>query len=183
MHAYLLVEAIAKFFEAELADLRPLDKTNGERALSVYRFNLPTPAGARMYAAEFEEAADYEGMMPALVVSPISFDDKIIGDREAVFTVSLLAGVYSTEASNTHGPWSVVNILERARLLLQTRRYIDRYELVAPLSWQLFDETTRPLWFGELMTQWRVVEIPQFASPDGDASNWLGDHIIRGDSV
>ncbi len=71
----------------------------------------------------------------------------------------------------------MLNILERVRLELLTDRLVDgKYEIVEPLSWQLYDESYKPLWFGEMTTQWRIINPFRV-----DASDWKGDFLKVGE--
>ena len=177
MHAAFAVEAIARYLEENLVDLRPNGDDGSEREITVYRFNLPDPAPAQMTGVETDTADTYEGMMPAIVVSPISYEDKALEDGSSILTISIMAGAFSRDPKNVHGPWAVVNMLERIRRLLLTYRLVDEmYEIVDPLSWQLYDESYKPLWFGELTTQWRILNPIRI-----DADDWKGDFLKEGD--
>ncbi len=92
MHATLITEAIAKYLEEHLVDLVPEGKDGREQHVTVYRYNLPDPAPAKMAGSEETSADSYEGMMPAVVVSPISYEDKALEDGSSVLTVSITAG-------------------------------------------------------------------------------------------
>lgn len=169
-----IVERISRFFEERLGELRPLDSEGKERKISIYRYNLPSPAPTKMAADGDPQPDEYEGMMPAVVVAPVSFEDKAFEDGASLMTVSIMACAYADDAGNVNGPRSILNVLERIRRLLLTYRVIDQVcEIQEPLSWQLYDETTKPLWFGETLTQWRVVV------PDRmDEEDWRGDLIV-----
>jgi hypothetical protein len=117
------------------------------------------------------EPDSYEGMMPAVIVAPLSFEDKAFEDGTSLLAVSIMAGVFSR--SHIDGPWAVLNILERVRRLLLANRVIEgACEVQEPLSWQMYDDATRPLWFGEMVTQWRIA-VPGRIDPE----DWRGDLI------
>lgn len=183
MHVASAVEGIARYLEEGLVDLRPDDQDEQQRRITVYRYCLPEPAGAQMADAEEMTPDSYEGMMPSVVVSPLSWEDKAINDCEAMLTISIFAGVFSRDAKNEDGPMAVIDILERTKNLLMQRRSVDCWELEDPVSWQLFDETTRPLWFGELMTHWRLFAPPIALTPTQAAADHRGDIIKRGDVI
>lgn len=184
MHPASAIQEIAEFLEGALADLRPDDRDDAPRSITVYKYCLPEPAEAQMASAEEILPDSYEGMMPAVVVSPISWEDRAINDSEAMLTVSIFAGVFSRDTKNEEGPWAVLNILERTKDLLIQQRYLGGWELEDPASWQLFDETTRPLWFGELTTHWRLFAPPLTLSPSqAAAADFRGDTIKRGDVI
>lgn len=183
MHPANAIQEIARFLEGALADLRPDDGDDAPRRITIYKYCLPEPAEAQMASAEEILPDSYEGMMPAVVVSPISWEDRAINDCEAVLTISILAGVFSRDAKNEDGPWSVLNILERTKDLLMRQRYLGCWALEDPTSWQLYDETTRPLWFGEMITHWRLFAPPIALSPSQAAADFRGDTIKRGDVI
>lgn len=172
------VEAICRFLERELVNLRPDGDEGTERVITIYPYNLPEPASTQM-AQHVEEGAtpdSYEGMMPAVVVAPVSYEDKVLEDDSSLLAVSLMVGVFSKDRENRYGPWAVMNILERIRRLLLTHRILeDACEVQEPLSWQLYDETTKPIWLGEMITQWRIM-VPDRV----DSDDWRGDFVFKG---
>ena len=172
----MTIKAICRFFEGRLSTLRPDGDKGAERKISIYRYNLPDPSSTQM-TQNIGSAAmpdSYEGMMPALVVSPVSYEDKAFEDGTSLLCVSLLAGVFSRDPMNVDGPCAILNILEHIRRILLTHRVLeDLYEVQEPLSWQLFDEGTKPLWFGEMITQWRI-GAPKRVWMDND---WRGDEF------
>jgi hypothetical protein len=169
----LTIEAISRFLEEGLSNIRPDGDAGTEREITVYRCNLPDPSPAIMAQNAAPGAESYEGMMPAVIVTPISFEDKAFEDGTALMSVSLMVGVHSKDVMNTRGPWAVMNILERIRRLLLTHRVLEgSCEVREPISWNLFNEDTKPLWFGEMMTQWRV-----FAPNRIDSEDWRGDFL------
>lgn len=122
---------------------------------------------------------DYEGMMPCVVVAPLSFEETGYFDQEALLTVSILAGVYSRDPRNIDGPHAVVNILEEARRVITSARFAGRYTAEPPLVWEMYDEGTKPLWFGEMRTQWRLFA-PQPVIPFAyDNQDYKGDLLIK----
>jgi hypothetical protein len=171
----LTVEIICGFLEAGLKNLRPDGDMGTEREITVYRYNLPDPEPAVMTQNSTGGPDSYEGMMPAIIVSPVSFEDKAFEDGTSLLAVSIMAGVFSRDKMNTEGPWAVINILERVRRLFLTHRVIeDSCEIQEPLSWQIYDDGTKPLWFGEMMTQWRIF-VPDRIDPE----DWRGDFLRR----
>ena len=174
MNPVIAVESIAQFLEAELVNIRPDGDRGTEREITVYRYNLPDPAPAQMAASQEITADSYEGMMPAVVVSPIAYEDKSIEDGYSILTVVLQVGAFSRDEQNVQGPWAVMNILERIRRLLLTYRTVEGYEVIEPLTWQLFDESTKPIWLGEMITTWRILTPFRI-----DAEDWKGDFLER----
>ena len=177
------IEAICRFFERELVNLRPDGqsadgKSSMEKSLTIYPYGFPEPAPTQMTknVGRGESFASYERMMPAVAVVPVSYEDKVLEDGTSLLTVSIMAGVFSKDRMNQEGPWAVMNILERIRRLLLTHRILeDACEVQEPLSWQLYDETTKPLWLGEMITQWRI-----FVPDRVDSDDWRGDFIFKG---
>jgi hypothetical protein len=160
------IDAICGYLVKNLENLRP-----GEKKITVYPYALPDPEPAGMIRNASLEPDDYEGMMPAVIVSPVSFEDKAFQDGTSLLTVSILAGAFSHD--HRDGPRAVVNMLERARRLFLTERVIENScEIQEPLNWQMYDDSTRPLWMGEMTTQWRIA-VPHRI----DAEDWKGDLI------
>jgi hypothetical protein len=144
------IDAICRFLEETLKNLRP-----DEKNVTVYPYSLPDPDPAAMMRDSGETPVTYEGMMPAVIVAPISFEDKMFEDGTSLLTVSLLAGIYSYD--HKEGPLRVINILERVRRSLLSNRILeDACEVQEPLNWQMYDDGTKPLWFGEMITNWRI---------------------------
>lgn len=175
MHAAIAIEEIALFLEERLADLRPDDKNGEEREIAVYRYFFPEPASAQMTAnADETRPEDYKGIMPAVVVSPLTYEDKALEDQSSLISVSLLVGAFSTDPMNVEGARAVVNILERIRREILTYRLVgEAFEIVEPLTWQMYDDEKRPLWFGEMISQWRILNPFRI-----DAEDWKGDFIV-----
>ena len=105
------IASICRFLEESLVNLRPEDKR-----IAVYPYSLPDPDPARMMKGGGGEPDAYEGMMPAVIVAPISFEDRAFEDGTSQLTVSLLVCAYSRDCRD--GPLSVINALERIRRLL-----------------------------------------------------------------
>jgi hypothetical protein len=159
------IDAICRFLAEGLVNIRPEEKT-----ITVYPYSLPDPDPAQMMEGGSGNPATYEGMMPAVIVTPIAFEDSDFEDGWSYLTVSLLVGTYSLNCVD--GPWTIMNILERIRRLLLTNRILeDSCEVQQPLKWQMYDDGTKPLWFGEMITQWRIV-VPERA----DFSKDFGAH-------
>lgn len=181
------IEAICRFLERELVNLRPeglLESDEGEeergeeRSIAIYPYGFPSPSPTQMteHAEEDEVLLSLAGIMPAVAVVPVMYEDKVLEDNTSLLTVSLMAGVYSADQMNQYGPWAVMNILERIRRLLLTYRVLeDACEVQEPLTWQLYDETTKPLWYGEMITQWRIM-VPDRV----DSDDWRGDFVFKG---
>ena len=161
------IGAICRFLGENLTDMRPEEKT-----ITIYPYSLPDPDPAGMMAGGAGEPATYEGMMPAVIVAPISFEDGDFGDDWSFMTVSLLVGAYSLDCEE--GPLTVMNVLERVRMLLLTNRMLkESCEVQQPLKWQIYDYSTKPLWFGEMITQWRII-VPKRVDPE----DLKGDFLI-----
>jgi hypothetical protein len=160
------IDTICAFLREKLVNLH-------DGKITIYPYFLPEPAPTPM-TQNANPTDPYEGMMPAIIVTPISYEDKAFEDGTSLLSVSLMAGVFSN--NQVEGPWGVMNILERIRRLLLTYRVLDdACEVQEPLSWQMFDDETKPLWYGEMMTQWRIIVPDRMEDED-----WRGDLIRPG---
>ncbi|MBQ9564504.1 MAG: hypothetical protein IJU98_02850 [Synergistaceae bacterium] len=176
--------ALRDFLETALKDFRIEDEAGNESPVMVYLFHLPQQAVALMNAhaedgytplpdAEADEVM--KSVYPAVIVRPLTYRAQEVDEMFSFLTVSLTVGVFSRDPANVNGSWAVVNILERIRQALEEKRiFNERCEVVAPITWELYNEELRPLWFGEMMTQWQIVNpIPTYGlTPDED---WQGD--------
>jgi hypothetical protein len=178
------LSALCRFLETTLRDFRFVDEMAQEREITVYPFHLPQPPATPMNprapdghtpVPSDQEPEAWEPLMPAVVVRPLKYENKVFEDGSALMTVAITAGVFSRDPDNVKGSWGVVNILERIRQALETTRILDeRCEIMEPLSWELYDEALRPLWFGEMIAQWRIITPERSYEED-----WLGDFLHR----
>ena len=179
--------ALCRFLEGNLKDFRFEDDAGKEREITVYPFHLPEPPRGAMnphaedgftpIPQEQSEIYAYEALMPSVTVRPLKYENKAFEDDSSLLAAAITAGVFSIDPQNVKGPWGVVNILERIRQALETTRILDgRCEVLEPLSWELYDEALRPLWFGEMIAQWRILNPQRLYKED-----WMGDFLERKD--
>jgi hypothetical protein len=175
--------ALCRFLGETLKDFRFEDDAGQERAITVYPFHLPVPPTAKMnphaedgytpIPPEQAELYAYESLLPSAVVRPLKYEDKAFEDDSSLMVAAITAGVFSLDPNNVKGSWGVVNILERIRQALEAKRILEkRCEVLEPLSWELYDEALRPIWFGEMITQWRILNPQRRYEED-----WLGDFV------
>lgn len=177
---------IQSFLSEKLKEFR-FDGDNGdERAVTVYAFHLPEPPQSAMrpraedgISPDMTEAQrnEYEGFMPAVIVRPLKYENKAFSDNSSLLAVGVSVGVFSRDPENKRGSWGVVNILERIRQEIEKQHIIDgTCEILEPLTWELYDEELRPLWFGEMILSCRIANPQREYGKDED---WLGDFIQK----
>lgn len=181
--------ALRDFLETTLKDFRIEDEDGNESPVTVYLFHLPEQALALMnphaedgYTPLPQNEAEriIKSVYPAVIVRPLTYQAQDVDQMFSLLTISLTVGVYSRDPANVNGSWAVVNVMERIRQALEEKRILDdRCEVLPTLSWELYNEELRPLWFGEMTTQWRIVNpIRTYGlNPEND---WQGDSFIFG---
>lgn len=176
--------ALCRSLETTLEDFRFEDEAGKERPVTVYPFHFPEQVLAVMnphaedgYTPVPATQDDtFQQLMPAVVVRPLSYEDKALDDDSSILSMAVTVGVFSRDPANVAGSWGVVNILERIRQAIEAAPILEeRCEALLPLSWVLYDEALRPLWFGEMTTQWRILDPHRL-----DDTNWAGD-FLKGD--
>lgn len=187
-----VVSALRKFLTDALKNFRIEDEAGRESPVTVYLFHLPEQAVSIMNAhaedgyTPLPEAGDevLKSVYPAVIVRPLTYQAQDMDDMYSLLTVSITVGVFSRDPANVNGSWAVVNILERIRQELEERRILDgRCEVISPLTWELYNEELRPLWFGEMITQWQIANPCRTygLNPEDD---WQGDSFnFRKDEV
>ena len=165
------LSVICDFVSETLKNMRITDDKGKERSIAVHRFHLPVPPRSQMRNAQELSPNDYESTLPAVVVNPISYEDKSFDDGDGLMVVLIQVACYSD--SIEQGRTSVLNVLEKIRLALKEQRVLaDQCEAEDPISWELGDNSTAPVWEGELMTYWRIREPNRLSSGD-----WRGDLV------
>lgn len=167
--------AIERFLSEYLGDMRLPTSDGGESAIRFFRMALPQPAMQEMQPRE-EDADGNEiepdidddvpingdgysrrearEIFPCVVVRPIKCTGGDITDQ---LTVVITVGVFDESLRCMEGPEWLVNILERIRQLLAAQPVLEkRYEVEGPVTWEVFDESLRPFWFGEMVTEWNL---------------------------
>lgn len=169
---------IKKFVEKAVKDLRPLGAVGEaltERSVEVYMYHLPSPETTPMAGDEFKPQ-DFESILPAVTVAPLRYEPPASFGELCRLSVALTVGVYSEDPKNQDGPQAVINILNRVQnAFARDIQISERCLLDSIPGWELFDETQRPIWQGEM-----VITI-QLAAPFGELlSDWRGDFIMEG---
>ena len=188
-----IVIAMCDFLKSALKDFRIEDETGAESPVTVYLFHLPEQAMSLMnphdedgYTPIPQDEAEeiMKSVYPAVIVRPLTYQAEDMDDMFSILTVSLTVGVFSRDPANVNGSWAVVNILERIRQVLEEKRIInDRCEVLSPLSWELYNEELRPLWVGEMFSQWRIPN-PYRTYGLSPSDDWQGDRFdFRKDEV
>ncbi|WP_299076460.1 hypothetical protein [uncultured Fretibacterium sp.] len=113
--------AICRSLEATLKDFRFEDEGGKERPVTVYPFHFPEQVLAAMnphaedgYTPIPDTQDDaFQRLMPAVVVRPLSYEDKTLDDDSSILSMAVTVGVFSRDPANVAGSWGVVNVLER----------------------------------------------------------------------
>lgn len=168
--------AIERYLIENLGSMRLPAPDGGESTIHVFRMALPQPAMQEIQPREMdadgneierntdEDEAPINGsgysrreareIFPCIVVRPVKCTG---GESADQLTVLITIGVFDDSNECVDGPEWLVNILERIRQLLESQRLLEkRYELEGPITWEIFDETLRPFWFGEMVTEWNL---------------------------
>jgi hypothetical protein len=96
-------------------------------------------------------------VFPAAVIRPVKFMGGGEGELWGTLTVVITAGAFDESDECSEGLKQVVNILERSRQLFEKARILEkRHKIILPVQYELYDESVRPFWFGEMITEWRI---------------------------
>lgn len=168
--------AIERYLSDRLGDMRLPTPTGEESAIRFFRMALPQPEMQEMLPREedadgneIERGSDDDDVpingegysrreareiFPCVVIRPIKCSG---GDLTDQLTVVLTVGVFDESNRCMEGLEWLVNVLERIRQLLEAQPVLEkRYELEGPVTWEVFDESLRPFWFGEMVTEWNL---------------------------
>jgi hypothetical protein len=173
-------DAIERFLKEKLGTVRLPSPSGGESGIRFYQMSLPQPGAQTMNPRQEdgegneiarENPDDYipldEGgytrnearqIFPAVVIRPVKFMGGSEGDPWGTVTVVITAGAFDESKECAEGLKQIVNILERSRQLFEKARVLEkRHKIILPVQYELYDESVRPFWFGEMVTEWRVM--------------------------
>ena len=168
--------AIERYLSDRLGDMRLPTPTGEESAIRFFRMALPQPEMQEMLPREedadgneIERGSDDDDVpingegysrreareiFPCVVIRPIKCS---CGDLTDQLIVVLTVGVFDESNRCMEGLEWLVNVLERIRQLLEAQPVLEkRYELEGPVTWEVFDESLHPFWFGEMVTEWNL---------------------------
>lgn len=169
--------AIETFLRQHLGSMRLPAPDGGESEIHYYQMALPQPGAAatrprsedddgnELDADPDDEPLAEDGysrnearaIFPAVIICPTQLNGGGPSDLEDALTVTITVGVYEESAGCGEGLKWVINILERCRQLFRKYRILEgRYEIAMPLTWETYDPSTRPFWFGEMVTEWKL---------------------------
>ncbi|GHV50416.1 hypothetical protein FACS1894216_02570 [Synergistales bacterium] len=184
-------DAIERFLRDNLGNVRLPAPDEGESGIHFFQMSLPQPGAQTVNPRPEDEDGneldiprndddvplemggytrrEARGIFPAVVIRPVKFGGASEGDLWGTLTVIITAGTFDESNECAEGPKQLVNILERSRQLFEKARLLEkRYKIDLPLTWELYDESMRPFWFGEMTTEWRI-------PPQSEAIELLGD--------
>jgi hypothetical protein len=99
--------------------------------------------------------AEARAIFPAVVIRPVKMSGGSEGEFWDMLTVVLTIGVFDDSNECAEGIKQVVNILERCRQLFEKNRILEtRFKIDLPVTYELYDESVRPFFFGEMVTEW-----------------------------
>jgi hypothetical protein len=170
-------DAIERFLHEHLNSMRLPTPDGKESAIRFYQMNLPQPGAQAMKPRQEDEEgneiaqsdddvplddggytrSEASQVFPAVVIRPVKFTGGSEGDLWGELTVIISVGAFDESGVCAEGLKQVVNILERSRQLFEKYRVLDsRYKINLPVTYELYDESVRPFWFGEMVTEWRM---------------------------
>ena len=154
MTPIILMECLEKFVKEKTAGIMLQARIRGQvpgdekqRAAEVYKMQLPTKE-------------DSVQRIPYILLQFLTGADGAQGEGPlgASCQVRIVVGTYSEDAGL--GSYDVLNVLSRLRSeLLMAGVVGDRFELMKPLEYMVYPDSTQPYSFGEMITNWRMPEI------------------------
>ncbi|MDR3353686.1 MAG: hypothetical protein LBO21_01455 [Synergistaceae bacterium] len=172
-------DAIERFLREGFEKVRLPSPDGGETGIRFYQMSLPQPGaqsmrprpedadGNELTALDPEDDEPLEDggytrnearmIFPAVVIRPVKFMGGNEGDLWGTLTVVISAGVFDESDECAEGPKQAINILERSRQLFEKARILEkRHKIMLPVQYELYDESVRPFWFGEMITEWAI---------------------------
>lgn len=174
-------DAIERFLRAKFSGVRLPAPHGGESAINFYQMSLPQPGAQNLKPRPEDEdgnelepnegqddenipieeggytIAEARAIFPAVVVKPVKMSGGSEGDFWDMLTVVLTVGAFDDSNECAEGIKQVVNILERCRQLFEKNRLLERrYKIGLPVTYELYDESVRPFFFGEMVTEWHM---------------------------
>jgi hypothetical protein len=171
-------DAIERFLRENLGKVRLPSPAGGESEIHIFQMNLPQPGAQTLKPREEDgdgnETAprgdgdipiDGDGytrnearaIFPAVVIRPVKFTGGSDGDFWGMLTVVLSVGAFDESDECAEGTKQLLNIMERCRQLFEKFRILEsRHKISLPVTYELYDESVRPFWFGEIITEWHI---------------------------
>jgi hypothetical protein len=174
-------DAIERFLREKLGDVRLPAPNGGESAINFFQMSLPQP-GAQILKPRPEDeegdeleqnedepdnnipieeggytTAEARAIFPAVVIRPVKMSGGSEGDFWDMLTVVLTVGAFDDSSECAEGIKQIVNILERCRQLFEKHVLLERrFKIGLPVTYELYDESVRPFFFGEMVTEWHM---------------------------
>ena len=177
-------DAIERFLREKLGNVRlPAPSGGGQKesAINFFQMSLPQP-GAQVIRPRAEDedgneiarredepgdnipieeggytASEARAIFPAVVIRPVKMSGGSEGDFWDMLTVVLTVGAFDDSSECVEGIKQVVNILERCRQLFEKYVLLERrFKIALPITYELYDESVRPFFFGEMVTEWHM---------------------------
>ncbi|MDR1578727.1 MAG: hypothetical protein LBS35_00085 [Synergistaceae bacterium] len=174
-------DAIERFLREKFGGVRLPAPDGGESAINFFQMSLPQP-GAQILKPRPEDEegnemeldegqfgddipieeggytrAEARAIFPAVVIKPVKMSGGSEGEFWDMLTVVLTVGAFDDSSECVEGIKQVVNILERCRQLFEKNRVLEnRFKVDLPITYELYDESVRPFFFGEMVTEWHM---------------------------
>ncbi|MDR1471566.1 MAG: hypothetical protein LBS75_03500 [Synergistaceae bacterium] len=186
----LTCDAIERLLRERFAGVELPSPDGTESSVNIFQMNLPQPRAQTMRPRRHDEdgneippraeddapleeggysRGEARAIFPAIVVRPVKFIGADEADFWGMLTVVLSVGAFDESPECSEGVKRVLNIMERCRQLFEKERILEsRYKINLPVQYELYDESVRPFWFGEMITEWRVKALVQELDPRND---------------
>ncbi|MDR3280943.1 MAG: hypothetical protein LBT23_10555 [Synergistaceae bacterium] len=172
-------DAIERFLREHLGKVEFLKPGGGEGNIKFFQMNLPQPGAQLLRPREEDEDGnetalrdtdddmpledggytrnEARAIFPAVVIRPVKFTGGSETSFWGTLTVVLTFAAFDESDECAEGVKQILNIAERCRQFFERFRILEsRYKLSLPLTYELYDESVRPFWFGEMVTEWNI---------------------------
>jgi hypothetical protein len=175
----LTCDAIERFLRERLGKVDLPSPDGSEGKINIFQMNLPQPNaqtmkprpededGSEIAQCEYEDDIPLEEggysrnearqIFPAIVLRPVRFVGGSEQDFWGMLTVTLTVGTFDESNECAEGTKQILNIMERCRQLFERQRILEsKYKISLPIQYELYDDSVRPFWFGELVSEWHI---------------------------
>ena len=146
MSVKYLLDEIEKNLQEVFKGYKLVNQREKLASLNIYQYNLP----------EKQEEYDEEHF-PYIIIRPT--EGSLNQDEETV-TTTLIFGI-SDDRENKQGAADITNMIEKYKNHLANKKFVGTYEVLFPITWELQDEDTHPLYFGGIAVMWKLHNMKQ----------------------
>lgn len=144
----ILQDSLVIDFKNQFADILLKNAEGKQVKLNIYPQNLPAKKG--------QKDSSHFPYMLIRVVDGETQDEQ--DGQESSCQIAFIITLYDDD-SNYQGYKDVMNIIEKIKLRLFTKKYFNSSELIMPFKWLIHDEDTYPYYFGGIETHWKMPEV------------------------